>query len=217
MLLLVFHHSLLCCVVLHIGAHWQFVCHSAVMRHVIERMVTHKKQVSCWLCSKNKMKTQNICKLYNTVLTVAWETYTLDCIEIMPLELLCHWQINKYLLDYINNFMSLSYKNVTRLLSVKVWWVVILVHEVASFVRFNAASLDGWFPTFQRIIVISTSGWSSPRHYNSFGGGGKHWWGWILQCHLPQGFCLGEHCCENFRRTFCCIFGRAWVQVSTAT
>jgi hypothetical protein len=54
--------------------------------------------------------------------------------------------------------MSVSCKNVTRLLSVTVQWVVVLVHEVASLLRFDAASLDGWFPTFQRIIVASTSG-----------------------------------------------------------
>jgi hypothetical protein len=102
----------------------------------------------------------------------------------MPLEWLCHstkCQINKYLLDYINNFMSLSCKNITRLLSVTVWWVVILVHEVANLLRFDTTSLDGWFPTFQRIIMVSTSGWSSPRHYNFFFfGGGRGGVGVVL-------------------------------------
>lgn len=97
----------------------------------------------------------------------------MDCMEIMPLEWLRHstkCQINRYLLDYINNFLSVSCKNVTSLLSVIVQWVAILVHEVASLLRFDTVSLDGWFLTFQRLIVASTSGWSSPRHYDPLGG-----------------------------------------------
>jgi len=50
-----------------------------------------------------------------------------------------------------------SCKNVTRLLSVTVWWVVILVNEVTNLLRFKTTSLDGWFPTFQRIIMVSAS------------------------------------------------------------
>jgi hypothetical protein len=56
----------------------------------------------------------------------------------LPLNKLSDQQI----FGILHNIASISCKNVTRLLSVTVWWMVILVHEVASLLRFDAAFLD---------------------------------------------------------------------------
>ena len=138
----------------------------------------------------------------------------------MILEWLCHstkCQINKYLLDYVHSNMSVSCKNFTRL-CVTVHWVVVLVHEVASLRRFPDISKD--YSGFNFRV-------KQPKALQPFvcvwGGGGEEEGGCValvglnVTMSLATRLCLEQHCCEILSLTFCCIFGWAWVQVSTDT